>query len=90
MAKGLPLDDVIGVCNYYEQELVLVIRHGQSNGELGKELNHYGEILFQAFEERLETLLKFIQPLLLSFVGLLVICMYLAILLPLFSMMNHL
>jgi competence protein ComGB len=90
LAKGLPLDGIIAVCNYYEQELALVIRHGQSNGELGKELNHYSEILFQTFEERLEALLKLIQPLLLSFVGMLVICMYLAILLPMFSMMNHL
>lgn len=75
---------------YYEQELALVIRHGQSNGELAKELSHYGEFIFQTMEERIEMSMKFIQPILLSFVGILVICMYLAILLPMFSMMSHL
>jgi competence protein ComGB len=90
LVKGISLDAIIASCNYYEQELALVVRHGQSNGELAKELSHYSEILFQTMEERIETAMKLVQPILLSFVGILVICMYLAILLPMFSMMSNL
>ncbi|SFA45017.1 competence-related pilin export protein ComGB [Parageobacillus thermantarcticus] len=90
LVKGITLDAIIASRMYYEQELALVVRHGQSNGELAKELSHYGEFIFQTMEERIERSMKFIQPILLSFVGVLVICMYLAILLPMFSMMSHL
>uniref|UniRef100_A0A7U4DK78 Type II secretion system F domain protein n=1 Tax=Geobacillus sp. (strain Y4.1MC1) TaxID=581103 RepID=A0A7U4DK78_GEOS0 len=90
LVKGIALDVILSSRMYYEQELALVVRHGQSNGELAKELSHYGEFIFQTMEERIEKWMKFIQPILLSFVGVLVICMYLAILLPMFSMMSHL
>jgi len=90
LVKGMTLDHLIGAVCYYEPELALVIHHGQSNGELGKELEHYGEFLLQVIEKRLETALKLVQPLLLSAVGVLVIGMYLAILLPMFSMLNGL
>jgi competence protein ComGB len=86
----MTLDHLVSVVRYYEPELALVIRHGQSNGELGKELDHYGEFLLQVIEKKLETALKLVQPLLLSAVGVLVVGMYLAILLPMFSMLNGL
>ncbi|MBB6284642.1 competence type IV pilus assembly protein ComGB [Geobacillus subterraneus] len=90
LVKGMALDHLVSAVRYYEPELPLVIRHGQSNGELGKELEHYGEFLLQVIEKRLETALKLVQPLLLSAVGALVVGMYLAILLPMFSMLNGL
>jgi competence protein ComGB len=90
LVKGISLDAIVASREYYEQELALVVRHGQSNGELAKELSHYSEIVFQTMEERIETSMKLVQPILLSFVGILVICMYLAILFPMFSMMNNL
>ncbi|MGG3906987.1 competence type IV pilus assembly protein ComGB [Geobacillus stearothermophilus] len=90
LMKGMALDKLIGAARYYEQELALVIRHGQSNGELGKELEHYSEFLLQMIEKRAEAALKLVQPLLLSVVGALIVGMYLAILLPMFSMLNSL
>ncbi|MED3783379.1 competence type IV pilus assembly protein ComGB [Geobacillus stearothermophilus] len=90
LMKGMALDRLIGAARYYEQELALVIRHGQSNGELGKELEHYSEFLLQMIEKRAEAALKLVQPLLLSVVGALIVGMYLAILLPMFSMLNSL
>ena len=90
LVKGMALDDLVSAARYYEPELTLVIRHGQSNGELGKELEHYGEFLLQVIEKRLETALKLVQPVLLSAVGAFVVGMYLAILLPMFSMLNGL
>lgn len=90
LVGGMALDVLVGAARYYEPELALVIRHGQSNGELGKELEHYGEFLLQMIEKRAEAALKLVQPLLLSVVGALIVGMYLAILLPMFSMLNSL
>lgn len=90
LVKGTPLDTIIVSRPCYEQELTLVIRHGQSNGELANELFHYSQFVFQAMEERIEKWMRLIQPILLSLIGLLVVCMYLAILLPMFETMNEL
>lgn len=90
LVGGMALDVLVGAARYYEPELALVIRHGQSNGELGKELEHYSEFLLQMIEKRAEAALKLVQPLLLSVVGALIVGMYLAILLPMFSMLNSL
>jgi competence protein ComGB len=90
LAKGEKLDCIIQSRKYYEKELALVIRHGQSNGELAKELLHYSQFVLQRMEETLESWLRVVQPLLFSFIGLLVVLMYLAILLPMFQVINHL
>jgi competence protein ComGB len=90
LAKGNKLETIIASRPYYEQELALVIRHGQSNGELAKELFHYSQFVLQKIEEYIEKWTRLIQPMLFSFIGLLVVCMYLAILLPMFETMNEL
>ncbi|WP_445612695.1 competence type IV pilus assembly protein ComGB [Geobacillus sp. YF-1] len=89
LRQGRPLDELIGAARCYEPELALVIRHGQSSGELGKELEHYSEFLLQMMERRMESALKRVQPLLLAVVGSMIIGLYLAILLPMFSMLSE-
>jgi competence protein ComGB len=90
LAQGEKLEAIIASRPYYERELMLVIRHGQSNGELAKELFHYSQFVFEKMEGKIEKWLSIIQPLLFSLIGLLVIAMYLAILLPMFETMNRL
>lgn len=90
LAKGEKLETLLADRPYYERALLLVVRHGQSNGELAKELFHYSQFVLQKLEERIERWTKVIQPLLFTVIGLLVICLYLAILLPMFDTMNQL
>ncbi|MBB5325221.1 competence protein ComGB [Anoxybacillus tepidamans] len=90
LANGEKLETIIAMRPYYEPALVLVIRHGQSNGELAKELFHYSQFVLQKIEEKMERWTRIVQPLLFSVIGLLVVCMYLAILLPMFETMNQL
>jgi competence protein ComGB len=89
LAKGEKFDCIIQSRKYYEKELALVIRHGQSNGELAKELFHYSQFALQRMEETIEKWIRLFQPLLFSLVGLLVVLMYLAILLPMFKVIQH-
>ncbi|WP_027407783.1 competence type IV pilus assembly protein ComGB [Anoxybacteroides tepidamans] len=90
LAQGDKLEHIVASRRYYEKELMLVIRHGQSNGELAKELFHYSEFVFEKMEETIEKWTDIVQPVLFSFIGLLVISMYLAILLPMFETINEL
>jgi competence protein ComGB len=53
-------------------------------------LLHYSQFVLQRIEETLERWLRVIQPLRFSLIGLLVVLMYLAILLPMFQVINHL
>lgn len=89
LCAGEKLDEIIEQRKYYGKELPFVIRHGQSNGELVQELLHYSQFSLQKLETRLKKSVYLIQPLLLSFIGIFVILMYMAMLWPVFQLLNH-
>ncbi|PIC04511.1 competence protein comGB [Anoxybacillus flavithermus] len=89
LCEGEKLDEIIQRRKYYEQELPFVIRHGQSNGELVQELFHYSQFSLQKLENRLKKIVYITQPLLLSCIGIFVILMYIAMLWPIFQLLNH-
>lgn len=78
------------VCEYpfFEKELSFIIRHGQENGKLPQELNFYGRHCLKLLEEKVENMIKRLQPILYSVIGILIISMYLAVLLPMFQLLN--
>ena len=57
-------------------------------GRLDAELFHYSRYLLEKIEEKMSLFMRIIQPLLFSLIGLLVVSVYLAILLPMFSLME--
>ncbi|WP_461200573.1 competence type IV pilus assembly protein ComGB [Anoxybacillus sp. TBDG-1] len=89
LCAGEKLDEIVQQRKYYEQELSFVIRHGQSNGELVQELFHYSQFSLQKLENRLKKIVYIIQPMLLSFIGIFVVLMYMAMLWPIFQLLNH-
>lgn len=89
LCAGEKLDEMIQQRKYYEKELSFVIRHGQSNGELVQELFHYSQFSLQKLENRLKKIVYIIQPLVLSCIGIFVIFMYIAMLWPIFQLLNH-
>jgi competence protein ComGB len=89
LCAGEKLDEIIQRRKYYEKELPVVIRHGQSNGELVQELFHYSQFSLQKLENRIKKIVYIIQPLLLSCIGIFVIFMYVAMLWPVFQLLNH-
>jgi competence protein ComGB len=90
LCEGEKLDQVIQSRNYYEKELARVIRHGQSNGELAKELFHYSQFSLQKIENQFMKIIHITQPMFLIMIGLFVVLMYVAILWPMLQLMNHL
>ena len=80
--------EIVGKYPFFENELPLIIRHGEENGKLHEELDFFGRHCLKVFEERVEGLVKRIQPILYSVIGILIISMYLAILLPMFQLLG--
>ncbi|WP_071460116.1 competence type IV pilus assembly protein ComGB [Bacillus massilinigeriensis] len=73
---------------FLEEELCRVVKLGQENGRLGQELFFYSRHCLAIIEERTEKGMRVIQPVLYSFIGLLIISLYLAILLPMFKLIE--
>ena len=88
LAAGQDFDRAVGEYPFFEAELSKIIRHGQKNGKLDQELYFYSRHCLKELEEKTEKTLKTVQPILYSFIGLLVVSLYLAILLPMFQMMK--
>lgn len=88
LADGEKLEEIIFSYPFFEKDFPLVIRHGQANGKLDEELFLFARQCLERLEDKTEKTLKIIQPLLYSFVGLFVVSMYLAILLPMFQLLE--
>ena len=88
LADGHDFDKAVGEYLFFEEELPRIVRHGQKNGKLDQELYFYSRHCLQELEEKTEKAMKTVQPILYTFIGLLVVSLYLAILLPMFQMMK--
>ncbi|WP_158211642.1 competence type IV pilus assembly protein ComGB [Alkalihalobacterium alkalinitrilicum] len=75
---------------FFEEELSLVIVHGQNRGALDVELLHYSEHLFISIEEKVKRIVMILQPGLFLIIGIIVLFMFLSILVPMFQLINSL
>jgi competence protein ComGB len=88
LVTGEHLESILSSFSFFEKEFPLIVKHGQENGKLDQELLFYSKHCIVVLEEKVEKSLKTIQPILYLFIGFLVVSMYLAILLPMFHLMD--
>lgn len=88
LVEGKQLEIIFQQLRYFEKNLSIVMANGQRYGRLDAELFHYSRYLLEKIEERMKMIMRIIQPLLFSFIGLLIISIYLAVLLPMFSLLD--
>jgi len=88
LVTGEKLETIIGSFSFFEKEFAMIIKHGQENGKLEQELLFFSKHCVTCMEEKIEKSLKTIQPILYIFIGSLVVSMYLAILLPMFHLLD--
>lgn len=88
LLEGKQLEVIFQQLYFFEKNLYIVIANGQKYGRLDAELFHYSRYLLEKIEERMSLIMRIIQPLLFSLIGLLVVSIYLAILLPMFSLLD--
>ncbi len=88
LKEGKAFHECISSVTVFQQELSYVVNHGQSNGRLAEELKLYSDICLQELEDRSNRVIKFIQPLIFTVVGLFIMAIYFSIMMPLFQMMQ--
>ncbi|MES5956742.1 competence type IV pilus assembly protein ComGB [Bacillus fungorum] len=88
LIAGEPLQSIIAKSGYYEKELSYIITHGQANGNLAIELGDYSNLIMEKMEQKIKHMLVIIQPILFTCIGGIVVLMYLAMIMPMFQMMN--
>ena len=88
LAGGEMLESILTGSPFFEPELSLIVRHGQENGRLGEELYFYSKHCLECVEEIAEKLTKAIQPTMFIVIAFLVVSIYMAILLPMFHMLD--
>lgn len=90
LRTGAHLHQIIADREFYEKELSLVILHGQANGQLARELYMYSQFVIEKLEHKIVKAMTIIQPTIYSFVGIVVLFVYLSMLLPMYKMMENL
>lgn len=88
LKAGRSFSDALASFSFVEQELVTIIRHGEKSGNLSKELAYYSHFCLQKMEGKIEKTFILVQPMIFIFIGILIVLIYMAILLPMFQMLE--
>ncbi|NRD80740.1 type II secretion system F family protein [Bacillus sp. BRMEA1] len=88
LISGEKLEWILGSFSFFEAEFAMVVKHGQENGRLEQELLFFSRRCVKNLEELMDKIFKTIQPLFYLFIGFLIVSMYLAILLPMFHLLD--
>lgn len=90
LTEGKALEDIFKGFPFFEKHLSIIIANGQKYGTLDSELFHYSRYVLTKIEEKTSAAIRIIQPVLFSVVGLLIVSIYLAVLMPMFSLLGDL
>ncbi|EDO0828130.1 type II secretion system F family protein [Listeria monocytogenes] len=89
LEQGLSLTKALEKMPIFEKELYYIAIHGEKNGDLAEEFLFYYNLCHQKSLQKTEKLFSFIQPIVFIVIGILIVSIYLSILYPMFSMVNH-
>jgi len=87
---GEPFHSAIELSDGLAKQLAGFAKHGADSGHLAKELLIYSEHLNDVIERKLSRALSLLQPVLFSGIAICILAAYLAILLPVYGMLDHL
>lgn len=88
LQQGESFSDAVNSREHFLCELTNVIRHGEQQSQLNKELMMYSNILFERLEEKTKSFIMIVQPTLFFVIGLIVLVMFLAIFLPMLDLIH--
>ncbi|PSL41168.1 competence protein ComGB [Planomicrobium soli] len=85
---GQPLSIALSRFEFIAGDMPTFVRHGEMTGYLGKELILYSEVLMERIELKTQQLLRIIQPAFFLMIAVCIIGAYLAILLPMYNLVQ--
>ncbi|MBS4217159.1 type II secretion system F family protein [Bacillus sp. FJAT-49711] len=74
--------------SFIEKEMILIVNHGDKNGRIDQELLYYSEHCLEKLQEKTENILIIIQPVIFSFIGVIIVFIYMSIFFPMFQMLD--
>ncbi|MFZ3590363.1 competence type IV pilus assembly protein ComGB [Bacillus sp. DJP31] len=89
LRSGESLSSIIESRFYFEEELSKTIAFGSANGELSRELYYYSKLSSEALEDHINRRLAIIQPTVFITIGIIIMGIYLAIMQPIFQILNE-
>ncbi|SPC39009.1 competence type IV pilus assembly protein ComGB [Latilactobacillus fuchuensis] len=88
LAAGNSLVAHLTASSFYPLELRLILVKGNPPAQLAKEVEMLADLKYTALQNHLKRQLSWLQPMLFILIGLIIICTYLSILLPLYQTME--
>lgn len=88
LSKGETFEEILKQYSFFEKELPFIVKHGHENGKLDQELLFFSRYCLSKLESKMEKSFKVVQPILYSIIGVIIVSMYLAILLPMFQLLD--
>lgn len=85
---GQPLSVALSRFGFLADDMPAFVGHGEMTGYLGKELILYSEVLMERIELKTQQLLRVIQPTFFLMIAVCIIGAYLAILLPMYNLVQ--
>lgn len=85
---GTSLGEAVEELDMLDKRLAVFVNHGEYNSNVGQELIIYSEYSLENVIIKVESLTKKIQPVIFLILGLLIVCLYLVIVLPIFNMLS--
>lgn len=89
LLSGHSLSEAVGKVPFIDDRLCTFINHGKYSSSVAKELLLFSEYTLEKLIMRTENMTRRIQPVIFLILGLLIICLYLIIVLPIFDMMSQ-
>ncbi|MDQ0156401.1 competence type IV pilus assembly protein ComGB [Robertmurraya andreesenii] len=88
LSTGESFAEIVKRYPFFEEDLIFIVKHGQENGKLEQELLFFSKYCLEKLQNKMDKMFKTIQPILYSLIGMIVVSMYLAILLPMFQLLD--
>ncbi|MFD1926571.1 competence type IV pilus assembly protein ComGB [Sporosarcina siberiensis] len=85
---GEPFHSAVGLVDGLTKQFSSFAQHGSDSGHLAKELIIYSEQLDEMIDRRLESGLAMLQPLLFSLIAICILAAYIALLLPVYGLID--
>ncbi|MBS4750539.1 type II secretion system F family protein [Carnobacteriaceae bacterium zg-ZUI78] len=89
MQQGQTISDVIRKLPFLSEEMALVIEHGEKISHLSMKLSVFSKDNLEKLEKDIHQKMTWIQPILFLSVGLFIVAIYIALMMPMFDMVNH-
>lgn len=89
LREGKNFKESMNELPFFNEELGLIVLHGEATSQLGSELALYSDDCKQRFTGAIERSFSYIQPIIFILIALIILCVYLALLLPMYSLFEE-